>query len=173
MLRRIMKTDNNTFADEATGEVLEGDELSKALEVQELPAPKSPFIKKPAGLKPDAEIQLARYINTGAALDKVITDKGKELDKIKKEIKALVDNKMVPVGKYVTDTGNTLSITQADEYTKPDSKEVFNFLIESRTVYSFKDVFGVGVEKLKDLLGEEKMNTFRTLKGKLLKLSFK
>lgn len=173
MLRRIIKTDDNNFVDEHTGEVLEGDALSAAVEEQAVPAPKSPFIKKPTGLKPAFEIQLARYINTGAALDKVLTTKGKELDGIKKEIKALVDNKSIPIGKYVTDTGNTLSVTQADEYTKPDSQEVFNFLIESRTTYSFKDMFGVGVEKLKNLLGEEKMNSFRKLKGKVLKLSFK
>jgi len=133
----------------------------------------------PLILMPEIEIvdqvasALADLIDKASALDREIAVKTKMLEAHKGRIKHMYRLSGISLGKYITANGGTMRLTATKAYTPLNSELVFNHLMETQRKYSFKELFSVGVEKLREITDDDTVNMFRDEKDSTLAISFK
>lgn len=109
----------------------------------------------PAKLKAkDAEL-----INEGSILSESIKQKGERLS----QIKVLLEH--LPKGNYRTTEGRALQVTEVDQFTPIDPREVQELLTAKKLGKYFVNCVSVVIKELSKYLGDTDINTLRTKKS--------
>jgi len=139
----------------------------------------SAFIKRPDGaplLEPSEEKVIKEIIDACSLTIKPELD---SLEKILKEhqirLKEFFTSKKIVKGKYVTSKGGTLLLSTMAQYEDIDTQAVFQYIMENDLADVFPYIFTVNVTKLKEIVGENVVDTkFRKRKQEdTVRMSFK
>lgn len=109
----------------------------------------------------------ALLINEGCRLDKEKKDIESKLAGIKTELE------MLEVGKYKTDIGSIVTVSESDSYSAIDPAGAKALLRSKRLGKNFLSCVKVSVTDIKRHLSEEELETLRGVTGVIRKYSFK
>ena len=111
--------------------------------------------------------RLNKQINEGVTYDREI----KRLQTLLVEIKESFAD--LDPGKYMTDGGNTVTISEAPKYSAIVPEEAKKALREKRLGKNFMSCVSIGVTKLKRFLSDEELEGLRSIESHTRKYSFK
>lgn len=109
----------------------------------------------------------ALLLAEGCKLNKVKKDAEKRLKEIKEEIDIAVE------GTYTNEVGDKLVVSESDNYTDIDPKDVKMYLKNNKMLKRFSETIKVQLTPLKKLVPESVYDTWRSKLDPTLKFSWK